>query len=192
MAKTSKWARTAGGVSIGTYRNIWVDFEGSLVSLLTSVSPQLWCVSRSLMATLGLSKAPLLIVHVILLTLLNLASLSALAISPIDRSSRHLATSPSPSTTPDSSTAKQVSRLEAPLWFHNNSHSQLISDQLRNPTKTRHFAHFAVKYHNAHNKWTDLTKWNINSTRSRFYTIPGKLKIRGSFLVYSCIVTTRI
>jgi hypothetical protein len=51
---------------------------------------QLWRhVFQQLMAALGLSQAPLLIVHVILVTLVNLASLSALAISPIDRSSRY-------------------------------------------------------------------------------------------------------
>ena len=42
------------------------------------------------MATLALRQAPLLIVHVILLTLLYLASLSALASSPIDHGSKQL------------------------------------------------------------------------------------------------------
>jgi hypothetical protein len=33
------------------------------------------------------------------------------------------------------------------------SHSQLLLDKSRNPTKNRSFAHFAVKYHNAHKKY---------------------------------------
>jgi hypothetical protein len=54
------------------------------------------------------------------------------------------------------------------LWFHEvlllslgcnapeYSRGQLILNKSRNPTKNRHFAHFAMKYHDAHKACTSL------------------------------------